>query len=768
MWKKKFQFLSLPKQIKEHQKEVIAVIWLGVLVFLTMSCLSFKATEQSPFYFSTVKTAQTNWCGKWGTWAAAWCFYIFGATIFSWILLGFFLLYHFIFRTFAKEIIRKIIAGIFVNSILAAFLASSSMTYFGLEPGGVIGYKFFSYGVERMGHAGTLLFLALSFWLSLLYFLGHSPRMYLYAAYNWCLQRIKKGISAVYALVSSLVYSCYRIIQISLIVPKAIVRIIKNNNFTLFTTMQKSDSSTTNSFSQLQQTFSMTTSQAPHRTSQLLFIFNRPYSWIRNTCFVEKPKEMITDFTPAYQEKETQFSLPNLDTLIQSHETSYNSKNILEEQKLQAERLEGKLLHFGIEGKVTAIHPGPIVTLFEYTPAIGTKISKIIALEDDLAMVLKARSIRIRAPIPGRSVVGFEISNEQRQNVLLSNIVHSDEYKNDSSVLPLALGVDIVGKPIISDLASMPHLLVAGSTGSGKSVGLNAMLTTLLARRKPDELRVILIDPKRLEFAPYRDIPHLLFPIITEARAVAPVLKWVVEEMERRYELLSQKGVRNLFDYHYIPEKDREENLPFIVLVIDELADLMMVAGKEIELLLARISQMARAAGIHMIIATQRPSVDVLTGTIKVNFPSRISFRVSSKVDSKTILDSTGAERLLGRGDSLFMSPSSSELKRIHGAYVSDQEIEALTDFLRKQKKVSYLNLESVIKEKDEASLERIEDELYNDIVHYVKSVDVISISMLQRKYRIGFNRSARIIEQLELHGVIAPAQGGKPRKVIR
>ncbi|MCK4651023.1 DNA translocase FtsK [Candidatus Babeliales bacterium] len=470
------------------------------------------------------------------------------------------------------------------------------------------------------------------------------------------------------------------------------------------------------------------------------------------------------------------YNLPNVNIFEDTQPKNVSDNHMEEESRIRAEKLEEKLEHFGIQGKVVAIRPGPVITLFEYKPDIGSKISKIISLEDDLAMALQAISIRIVAPIPGRSVVGFEISNQTRHNVYLSDVLLSKEYEGFEGNLSLTLGVDIVGRPVVEDLVSMPHLLVAGSTGAGKSVGLNVMLISLLCKMRPDQLKLILIDPKRLEFAPWADIPHLLFPIVTNPRKAAPILKWLVQQMEDRYDKMAQAGVRNIVEYQKlykkqikkgIGDKGEYENMPFIILMIDELADLMMVAGKDIETQIARIAQMARAAGIHMIVATQRPSVDVVTGIIKVNFPSRISYRVSSKIDSRTIVDSQGAEKLLGKGDLLYMNSVSSDLKRIHGAFVSDKEIGMLTKHLKEQGEPCYLDLHETLRNMSRKELENFEDELYPQILEFLKGRDEISISMLQRYYRIGFNRSAKIIERLEFDGVIAPAQGSKPRRVI-
>jgi S-DNA-T family DNA segregation ATPase FtsK/SpoIIIE len=489
-------------------------------------------------------------------------------------------------------------------------------------------------------------------------------------------------------------------------------------------------------------------------------------------------EEPIEEEEPAVYIQPASFNLPPLEQLFTARSTSVADEAFIERCKERGRILEEKLAHFGINGRVCNIRPGPIITLFEYEPEVGNKVSRILALEDDLALSLKALSIRILAPIPGQSVVGFEIANEKRSSVMFGDIIGRDGLAGSTAHLPLALGVDIVGNPVIADLATMPHLLVAGATGSGKSVGMNVMLVSLLARVTPDKVRVILIDPKRLEFTPYADIPHLLFPIITNPTEVPPVLKWVAEEMELRYELMARMGVRNIAEYHKLDpatcfSREREvgihvHGMPYIVVMIDELADLIMVGGREIEMLIARIAQMARAAGIHMLVATQRPSVDVVTGLIKANFPSRIAFRVSTKIDSRTIIDNGGAEKLLGRGDMLYMSPSSMVgIQRLHGAYLTDKEIDSLTAYLKQERSASYFSLRQVVAQHSE-QVEEYSDPLYDEVCQFIGTVDEISISLLQRKYRVGFNRSARLIEMLERDGYVAAAQGGKPRRVLR
>jgi S-DNA-T family DNA segregation ATPase FtsK/SpoIIIE len=446
--------------------------------------------------------------------------------------------------------------------------------------------------------------------------------------------------------------------------------------------------------------------------------------------------------------------------------------------------LEKKLMDYGVEGRVVQVRPGPVITVYEFEPAPGVKVSKIVNLADDLALALSAVSIRIVAPIPGKSVVGIEIPNALRETVYLRGIVDSEAVKTSESKLALALGKDISGDPFVVDLVKMPHLLVAGSTGSGKSVSINSMICTILLKATPEEVKFLLIDPKMLELSAYEDIPHLLLPVVTNPKKAAVALTWLVEEMERRYSLLAYKGTRNIELYNRkIEEEMREgtsdtegekedaspaEKLPYIIVVIDELADLMIISSREVEESITRLAQMARAVGIHLILATQRPSVDVLTGIIKANFPARISFQVSSKIDSRTILDTIGAEHLLGMGDMLFLPPGSSKLQRIHGALVSPGEIKRIVDFLRNQGKPIYD--ESILEEKKAKEAEGDEeefDEKYDEAVDFVAETGQASISLIQRRFRIGYNRAARIVEKMEEQGIVGPSDGVKPREVL-
>jgi S-DNA-T family DNA segregation ATPase FtsK/SpoIIIE len=473
------------------------------------------------------------------------------------------------------------------------------------------------------------------------------------------------------------------------------------------------------------------------------------------------------------ERKKGGFTLPPLALL-----DAPRSERQIDERELMdaARQLAEKCHEFAVDGTVAQIHPGPVVTTFEFKPDAGVKYSKITSLADDLSLALRAESVLIER-IPGKSTVGIQIPNTDREQISLRELLESDVYRHSGSRLSIALGKTVHGEAFVTDLATMPHLLIAGSTGAGKSVAINAMLTSMLYRATPDEVRLILIDPKRLELGMYEDIPHLLTPVVVDPKQAANALAWAVREMEERYKTLAAEGVRNIEQYNrnvrqaieqgHTP-KDGEDPrpLPFVVVVIDELADLMMVASNEVEESIARLAQMARAVGIHLILATQRPSVDVITGLIKANLPARISFRVSSKVDSRTILDGNGAEQLLGKGDMLYLPPASARLIRLHGPYISEQESMRLASFLRKQGKPAY-DETITAEEKGAGTIEFEKDDLFDEAARIVVSSGQASISYLQRRLRIGFSRAARLVDMMEAEGLVSPASGGKPREVL-
>ncbi|MBU4260282.1 MAG: DNA translocase FtsK 4TM domain-containing protein [Proteobacteria bacterium] len=459
------------------------------------------------------------------------------------------------------------------------------------------------------------------------------------------------------------------------------------------------------------------------------------------------------------------FQLPSLSLL---NEPDKNDVVIEREHYLAVSRtLESKLADFGVKGNVTGISPGPVITTYEFAPAPGVKINRIVSLADDLALGLQAESVRIIGSIPGKAAVGIEIPNPIRKTVTIREILATEKFIKAESKLTIGLGMDVVGRPVCADLTRMPHLLIAGATGAGKSVAINAIIASILFKATPDEVRLLMVDPKRIELSSYEAIPHLLHPVVVDPKMASRALQWAVREMERRYILMEAMRVKGFVSYNEIAE----EKLPYIVIIIDELADLMMVSSNDVETSVARLAQMARAAGMHLILATQRPSVDVLTGLIKANFPTRMSFKVSSKIDSRTILDTSGAEHLLGSGDMLFLPPGTARLQRIHGAYISEQESERLIEFLKQQGSARYDEsvIQSVEKEEDAPDGDSDEDfdEKYDEAVAIVCDTGQASISMVQRRLRVGYNRAARMIETMEKEGIIGPADGAKPREVL-
>ncbi|MET0958829.1 MAG: DNA translocase FtsK [Psychrobacillus psychrotolerans] len=488
---------------------------------------------------------------------------------------------------------------------------------------------------------------------------------------------------------------------------------------------------------------------------------------------VEQPSEPVEPLEINLENEAVEnedYQLPSINLLdAPAHSDQSGELNAIQ---ANAKKLEQTFLSFGVKAKVTQVHLGPAVTKYEVLPDVGVKVSRIVSLHDDLALALAARDIRIEAPIPGKSAIGIEVPNKEVAIVSLREVLESEENNMPSQKLLIGFGRDVTGQAVLAQLNKMPHLLVAGSTGSGKSVCINGIITSIMMRAKPHEVKMMMIDPKMVELNMYNGIPHLLAPVVTDPRKASQALKKIVSEMERRYELFSHTGTRNMQGYNEHIDRWNEENeekhpkLPFIVVIVDELADLMMVASSDVEDSITRLAQMARAAGIHLIIATQRPSVDVITGIIKANIPSRIAFAVSSAIDSRTILDMGGAEKLLGRGDMLFLPAGSSKPVRVQGAFLSDAEVERIVDFVIEQQKANYQD-EMIPDEVQESAEQLDRDELYDDVVQLVTEMQTASVSLLQRRFRIGYSRAARIIDQLELSGVVGPYEGSKPRQVL-
>jgi len=777
------------------KKEILVIVLLAATIFLAVALGTSNPQDASFFHVSTKTTPVTNACGLFGSYIASLLLFLLASA--AWCIIGIMCMmtYFLITNQSMKQEWDRFAAATVGMIVLAALGNLYGFEFYkNTYAGGMIGKVITRLLVISFDRIGTFIFLQMLFIvcvivLSRLSFIGliQSTLYSLRALCSWKTV-IRPGLSyivhSMYDLMNKFTYIFRRVYRYCNSLPEpshanaydyttdeyAGSRAIQTPQLTEYYASSEilpNDSSIYENYNEQESEFveEMTSNSLSQFMTQIAqkvasVVESEPMVHIDIEDFQEEPTVLPKKIV------KKAYHLPDSAIFI-GVQDEQNDSHLMKELEQRAGILQEKLERFGVFGKVIAIKRGPVVTLFEYQPKIDTKISKIIALEDDLALALQALSIRIIAPIPGRSVIGFEVSNRTRRDVLFASVIQSSQYKDFTGALPLVIGHDTIGNNVVVDLARMPHLLIAGSTGSGKSVALNAMLVSLLCKRSPDELKLILIDPKRLEFAPYADVAHLLFPIVTDPKYAAPVLRWVVQQMEERYEKMAATGARNLFDYNKIVTKSAHEPLPFIVVVVDELADLMMTAGRDIEEMVTRITQMARAAGIHMILATQRPSVDVITGLIKVNFPSRISFRVTSKIDSRTILDCSGADKLLGRGDMLFLDSSDSLLKRVHGAYVSDREIEQVVSHVKSQRQVEYLDItQECLRDKTNGFDDN--DPLLDDIVSYLDEIDEVSISLLQRRFRIGYNRSARIIDMLESQGRITPSQGSKTRKVLR
>ncbi len=740
-----------------------SVLLCTVLLFFFCSLVTYNKHDPSLFFVTSETKDIANMCGPLGAECAALFFYIFGGAAFLWcvpLLFFVYLLMRGCNLSCQWERVTALCYGIYVYcALLATYMVDFSWSPY---PGGIVGLRVAYYLEYYFDSLGRLFFLYTSLLaVCIMSWRFSSMRVihYLMRMSTLSVESIKK-----YRIVQRCVMGVLFILQLIFIKPLQFLYAFMQSLYD-GTALDETDLLVPG-HGELYDTHefvSLSTVEYAEMPTETLSIIEPPVQSVVQLLVEENVQNVPLD-----EPKVPRYALPTPDIFV--YEKNEKDDHDLEhELQKRAVILQDKLKRFGVSGEVVAIKRGPVVTLFEYQPDIDIKLSKILALEDDLAMALQALSIRILAPIPGKAVVGFEVANAKRNDVLFSHIVTTPLYKDFKGALPLILGKGTIGEPVIVDLARMPHVLIAGSTGSGKSVALNALLVSLLCKLNPDELKLILIDPKRLEFSSFADIAHLLFPIVTSPNLAAPVLRWVVQEMENRYEKMAERGARNVTDYNNLLLSRGESNklLPSIVVVIDELADLMLTVGRDIEDLITRITQMARAAGIHMIVATQRPSVDVITGLIKANFPSRISFRVASRIDSRTILDTVGADRLLGRGDMLFLDASTSQLRRVHGAYVSDQEIDLIVNHIRSQRHVEYLDIYNEIRESVQ-NASSIDDPLYQDICLFLNEVDEISISLVQRKFRIGYNRSARIIDILESQGLIMPQDGGKTRKVIR
>jgi S-DNA-T family DNA segregation ATPase FtsK/SpoIIIE len=706
-------------------REVSAVSLLFSTAFLLLCLLSYSL----PLYSESPALQQSseNWCGSFGFYTAHYLFSFFGLTAFLPVIL---LLYSATMTLFSSTLISRLpylvagITGLLLSSSALFFIIGQLFFPVSLIPaGGYLGGLIHGTLYPLLGTAGTILALVLLLTFSLMAAVQFSPVRTTGFFMGGCLRLLKR----IFPLPGLLFKG-----QGDESPLKSGKRVDK----------QKGEPAINNNVVSV------------HRTEPK----------VHEPVRIEEQGSAGDMEFALRPPTGTEYQLPPLSLLDHQDQEieEVDRKHYMEVSNI----LSAKLLDFGVHGTVEGISPGPVVTTYEFAPAPGVKINKIVGLADDLAMALRVDRVRVVGSIPGKAALGIEIPNPIRKTVYLQDILLGKQYCRSSARLLIGLGFDVIGQPVVADLSSMPHLLIAGATGAGKSVGINAFIASILFKATPEEVRLLLIDPKRIELSVYEGIPHLLHPVVVEPKMASRALLWAVREMERRYKLLEDAKVKSFASYNKISK----EPLPYIVIIVDELADLMMVASKDVEHSIARLAQMARAAGMHIILATQRPSVDVLTGLIKANFPTRISFKVSSKVDSRTILDGSGAEHLLGMGDMLFLPPGAAKLQRIHGAYISEHETERIVDFLKEQGSADYDQsaVEVVEKGKDENNDEKIDyDDKYDEAVAIVTESGQASISMVQRRLRVGYNRAARMIEVMEKEGLVGPADGGRPREVL-
>ncbi|OGP08162.1 MAG: hypothetical protein A2048_00495 [Deltaproteobacteria bacterium GWA2_45_12] len=762
------------------QREIWALIFLAFGVFIYLSLFSYSSTDPS-FLSLTTKKIIHNWGGILGAYLGDFLLFLFGAGAY---LVGFFLVFMaaLLFSGVRRKLSLYEIPASFAFVVFVSVLCQMTLgeLHFGrdsMDAGGLLGGIVARFGITYLGHPGTYLLVVVGAILTFLWSTHFS---------------VTHLLRKTFLFIKPIVEKIFQ--QIRIYWARFVKRIHKWKEQR---SQQKKEEDRIEGLKISKDKPGFTSIPKVESASQALSplpskILNEEADGPKILDRVDKKRKAVSPQLEL-ENMSKDYKLPPLNLL-----DSEDQKEVFideESLKMNARLLEKKLLDFNVTGQVTEIHPGPVITMYEYQPASGVKLSKISNLVDDLCLAMGGRSVRIVAPLPNKAAVGIEIPNNERETVWLKDVIADEKFQKSDSKLTFALGKDIEGIPYVADLTKMPHLLVAGATGSGKSVSINSMILSILYKATPEEVRLIMVDPKMLELSIYENIPHLLLPVVTEPKKATLALRWAVREMEGRYKKLSDVNARNIKDYNRKIEKkdlisrqaqrikelgdesiagedkiEHEHKLPYIVIIIDELADLMMVAGRDVEEAITRLAQMARAAGIHLILATQRPSVDVITGIIKANFPSRIAFKVSSKHDARTIMDTMGAERLLGHGDMLFLPPGTSRMLRVHGAYITDEEVTRIVDYLRKQAKPVYD--ETILKPVEPEGGLDIEgeegaDELYDQAVAIVTETRQASISMVQRKLRVGYNRAARMIERMETEGIVSTATGAGHRQVL-
>lgn len=775
-----------PKELSLFMREVVAIFFLLIGIFLYLSLLSFNPHDPSLINI-TSHIVIHNWGGAVGAYLGDMLLFLFGGGAY---FIGFFFLLSgvLLFTGARKQIVyhELPIYLLFVIFIAILFqLGAEKLTYdhVTLEAGGLIGGLAARMGLAYLGGPGTYLLVLFGALLTFVWATQLSVRQ----LGTWLFSGA--GRVGSFSLQQALIYfvraqkSLAKMLQARRDRQKPLVPPIEVK-------VNRKDSPKLKAVVVADENRDIEEDEAEELTTG----GTRVGPKILERADKKKPVPQTSQME--FHNLGAGYKLPPI-SLLDSGE---QSTVVIDEEllKMNARLLEKKFLDFNVEGHVTEIHPGPVITMYEFQPAPGVKLSRIANLVDDLSLAMGGRSVRIVAPLPNKPAVGIEIPNRERETVWLKDVIADDRFQKNDSKLLFAIGKDIEGIPYVADLAKMPHLLVAGATGSGKSVSINTMILSILYKSSPEDVRLIMVDPKMLELSIYEGIPHLLLPVVTEPKKATLALRWGVREMERRYKLLSDINARDIKSYNkriekgdvvgrmelkqkelgveMVPDEEvikHEHKLPYIVIIVDELADLMMVAGRDVEEAITRLAQMARAAGIHLILATQRPSVDVVTGIIKANFPARISFRVSSRHDARTVLDAIGSERLLGNGDMLFIPPGTSSLIRAHGAFITDAEVLRVVEFLKKQAKPIYD--ESILKpiateetgELDENGQPEEVDALYDQAVSIVSETKQASISMIQRKLRVGYNRAARMIEKMENEGIVSPPSGTGHRQVL-
>jgi S-DNA-T family DNA segregation ATPase FtsK/SpoIIIE len=711
---------------KTRWNEIQAIILFAIAILIFTSLITFSFSDLAAFT-SKPNIPVKNFAGLFGVYIGAALFFIMGLSsyvipllILSWAVAR-------LYGITPQKVYFKIFGTFFL------ILASSSIfsmigrgdNSFRFSLGGVVGLVFSDFLIKYLGRGGAILIIAVLFLLSVL-------------------------LATEFLLLPFLVSFFSKIKNLS---PLSKGRVIEKSATPLFTVKKPLIK-----IPQEEKKPAVYRQTAPVKVTTYAEGKKEPQGMSAATAPVksEPAAALKSDLSKAEN-----YKLPSLDLL--DSPPPLEARRIKDDLEGNARILEETLRDFDIEVKVVEINKGPVITRYEAEPAPGVKIHRITSLSDNISLAMKAQSVRIVAPIPGKGTIGFEIPNSSSSLVYLKDVLDSNEYRGAKSKLKLAIGKDIAGSPVIADLATMPHLLIAGATGSGKTVCVNTIITSLLFNSTPEDVRFIMIDPKRVELAVFNDLPHLLSPVVTETKKVAATLEWVVNEMDSRYVLFAKSGVRNIDLYN---EKYASTRLPYIVIIIDELADLMMVAQNDVEGAITRLAQLSRAVGIHIIIATQRPSVDVITGVIKANFPARISFKVASKVDSRTVLDINGADKLLGRGDMLFVEPGASKPVRAQCSLISDKEIERITNFIKAQRPSQYV--EDIVEAHKKTSFKKFEkDEVYDEAVKLVLETRQASVSVLQRRLGLGYTRAARLIDMMEDEGIVGPYQGSKPRDII-